>query len=113
MRHLFFLSLVFLLVSQISVAQSYVLYGKIMNNKLEPLAFASVQLKQVPGGTVSKEDGTYGLRVESGTYDLMVSMVGYKPQTIRVTITANYNQNIILEEDEENNSYSIRDPEDE
>jgi hypothetical protein len=103
MRNLFFLSLIFLLVSQSSVAQSYVLYGKITNNKLEPLAFASIQLKQTPGGTVSKEDGSYGIKVERGTYDLMVSMVGYKPQTIRVTITANYIQNIILEEDEESN----------
>jgi hypothetical protein len=81
-------------------AQSYVLYGKITNNKLEPLAFASVQLKQAPGGTVSKEDGSYALKVERGTYDMMVSMVGYKPQTIRVTITSNYIQNLILEEDE-------------
>ena len=107
MRNLLFLTTLFLLVSQISVAQSYVIYGKITNNKLEPLAFASVQLKQVPGGTISKEDGTYGLRVERGTYDLMVSMVGYKPQSMRITITADYNQNIILEEDEENNMEDV------
>lgn len=88
-------------------AQPFKITGKITNNKLEPLAFVSVQLKQSQAGTITKEDGTYLLHVEEGTYDLMISMVGYKPQTIRLTVKADYVQNIILEEDDTRNMEDI------
>lgn len=90
----------FLVLSVVHAQTTYKIYGKITNNKLEPLAFVSVQLKQSQSGTITREDGTYGLTVEEGTYDLMVSMIGYKPQTIKLTVTQDYQQNIILEEDD-------------
>ncbi len=49
---------------------------------------------------MSKEDGTYELRLEAGKYDLVVSMVGYKSQVITIVIQkADYLQNIIMEPD--------------
>jgi hypothetical protein len=97
----FLLSYLLLFVALAVFAQTaYKVSGKITNNKLEPLAFVSVQTKQSQAGTISKEDGTYELNLSEGTYDLMVSMVGYKPQTLKLTITRDYVQNIILEEDD-------------
>ncbi|THU38480.1 carboxypeptidase-like regulatory domain-containing protein [Niastella caeni] len=81
--------------------QSYKIYGKITNTRLEPLAFASVQVTSWKHGTVTKENGTYELELESGKYDLVISMVGYKSQRITVVVQkANYQQNIIMEPDD-------------
>jgi hypothetical protein len=97
----FLVSILSLLLLSVAHAQTtYKIYGKITSNKLEPLAFVSVQLKQSQSGTITKEDGTYSLTVEEGTYDLMISMIGYKPQTIKLTVTQDYQQNIIMEEDD-------------
>ena len=81
--------------------------GKITNNKLEPLAFASVQVRQSQAGTITKEDGTYSLGLKEGTYDMMISMIGYKQQTLKLTVTKDYVQNVILEENDSNNMEDI------
>jgi len=94
------LLLTFLIAFSFSFAhgQSYKVYGKITNTRLEPLAFASVQVKQWKHGTVTKENGTYELELEPGKYDLVISMVGYSSQVITIVIErADYVQNIILE----------------
>lgn len=80
--------------------QSNKIYGKITNPRLEPLAFATVQVREWKHGVVSKEDGTYELRVEAGKLDLVISMVGYKTQLITIAVQkADYLQNIIMEPD--------------
>jgi hypothetical protein len=89
--------------SEILHGQYFTVSGKITNNKLEPLALVSVKIKDMPGGTVSREDGKYELKLEEGKYDLIFSSIGYKPQIITLAVTANYTQNIILEEDEGKN----------
>jgi Family of unknown function (DUF5686)/CarboxypepD_reg-like domain len=78
--------------------QSYKLYGKIINGKQEPLAFATVELKGIKLGTVTKEDGSYLLELEEGKYDIVVTLVGFKPQVITVIMRkANQQQNLIME----------------
>lgn len=80
--------------------QSRKIYGKITNPRLEPLAFATVQVKEWKHGVVSKEDGAYELRLEDGKYDLVFSMVGYKSQLITIVVQkGDYLQNIIMEPD--------------
>ena len=81
--------------------QSYTIHGKITNTKLEPLAFASVQVKEWKHGVVTKEDGTYTLQLDPGKYDLVISMIGYKSQVITIILQkADYLQNIIMEADD-------------
>lgn len=80
--------------------QSYKIYGKITNPRLEPLAFATIQVREWKHGVLSKEDGTYEIRVEAGKFDLVISMVGYKTQLITIAVQkADYLQNIIMEPD--------------
>ncbi len=82
-------------------SQSYKVYGKIINIKQEPLAFATVELKNSKIGTLSKEDGTYDLQLDEGSYELAITLLGYKPQIVKLIMRkANYLQNIILEEAE-------------
>jgi Family of unknown function (DUF5686)/CarboxypepD_reg-like domain len=92
---LLLLSLIF---SATAYGQSHILSGKITNGKQEPLAFASVQLKEIKLGTVTKEDGTFSLEVDEGKYDLIITMMGYKTQIITIIIEkTNLVQNIIME----------------
>jgi len=79
-------------------SQYHKLYGKITNGKHEPLAFVSIQVKEMRSGTVTKEDGTYVLEMEEGKYDLVITLIGYKPQIITVIIRNDDQQkNIIME----------------
>ncbi len=81
-------------------AQSHKVFGKIINTKLEPLAFVSVEVKEVKTGATSHEDGTYQLELDEGKYDLVFSIIGYKPQLVTVIIGAHdFEKNIILEDD--------------
>ncbi len=79
-------------------AQQYTLSGKIQNNKLESLAFATLQIKNTPLYTKAAEDGSYKIIVEKGQYDVIVSLVGYKIQEFKVAILKNETLNIVLEE---------------
>ncbi|MDP4262245.1 MAG: DUF5686 and carboxypeptidase regulatory-like domain-containing protein [Bacteroidota bacterium] len=89
-----------LLFSQILQAQYFKVSGKITNNKLEPLALVTVQIKGQQTGTLSREDGSYQLELEEGTYDLVITMVGFKGQVINLVVNKDYVQNVILEPDE-------------
>lgn len=90
-----------LLISTGSGAQFIKLHGKISNAKMEPLAFATVQVKGSQAGSISKDDGTYELELDPGKYELVISMLGYKTQVTTVIIRKeNLRQDIIMEADE-------------
>lgn len=56
--------------------------GVVMDNKKEPLVNATVQLFQngkAKGGTITDFDGAYSIKgLDSGSYELKVSYIGYK-----------------------------------
>lgn len=80
------------------ISQSYKLHGRIINSKQEPLAFASIQVKETSIGTVTKEDGTYSIELDEGKYDLVITLIGYKAQVITVVISRpGTEQNVIME----------------
>ncbi|GAA4732381.1 hypothetical protein GCM10023229_07850 [Flavisolibacter ginsenosidimutans] len=87
-------------------AQVVRVYGKITNNKFEALPNASVHLKTSSVGTLSKDDGSYELFVNKGTYEIVVSMVGYKTRILPMVVNDETLQNIILQDDEEKNTLS-------
>src|SRR5690349_7579745 len=82
-------------------AQTFKVYGKVTDNKLEPLAFANIQIKEQQSGVMTKEDGSYEMNLELGQYTLVITMIGYKTQVINLVLNKNWEQNIILEENEE------------
>ncbi len=99
----------FLLVSLLlcftsGYAQLYKLSGTIVNDRKEPLPLASVEIKELRKGSVSKDDGTYQFFLERGKYDIVVSMVGYKSRLTTVYINnEDVLENIILEDVESSN----------
>jgi len=80
-------------------AQSFKIHGIVTNTRLEPLAFASVQVKGWQSGTITKEDGSYEIKADPGRYELVVTMIGYKPLvTVIIVEKKDYEKNMILEE---------------
>lgn len=96
----------FLLFAFAAQAQVVKVYGKITNNKLEPVPYASVHLKSSSVGTLSKEDGSYELFISPGTYEIIVSMVGYKTRILPMVVSDEILQNVILQDDEEKSTLS-------
>ncbi|MEO6818535.1 MAG: DUF5686 and carboxypeptidase regulatory-like domain-containing protein [Ginsengibacter sp.] len=95
-----FTVILFLFLSSSISAQSVKIHGKITNTKLEPLSLATVEVREVKTGTLSKEDGTYELALDEGKYDLAISLIGYRSQVVTViTGKKGVEKNIILEED--------------
>jgi hypothetical protein len=85
-------------VSQ-TTAQEYLLTGKLINAALEPLPYASISIKELQTGTTTDDKGNFKFQLEAGKYDVAISMMGYKPKLLIITITKDYTLNIILEED--------------
>lgn len=78
-------------------AQEYLLTGKIINAALEPLPYASVNIKELQTGTTTDDQGDFKFQLEAGKYDIVVSIVGYKTQVLTITITKAYTLNILME----------------
>jgi len=84
MKHL--LIVFILLISSFSIAQgSGTISGTLSDNETggQPLPFANVIIKGTTKGTTTDFDGKYNITLESGTYTLEFSFVGY--ETIEVT----------------------------
>lgn len=65
-------------------ADPFTVSGKVTNNKGEPLGGVSVFEKGTSNGTVSREDGSFSLRVSNATATLVFSYVGFVSQEVAV-----------------------------
>ncbi len=61
--------------------------GKVLDNKNTPLEGATVYLNNTSIGTTTNHLGEFGLQINEGVYDLIVSYLGY--ETIRYQIDTN------------------------
>lgn len=93
-------SLFLLLITITASAQSFRVYGKITNSKLEPLAFATLQLKDQNLATSSREDGSFLFNLEVGEYNIIATMIGYQTQIIHVVVNKDISLNITMQEEE-------------
>lgn len=95
------LQIIFFLILTISAnSQYYRLSGIVLDYKVEPLALASVEVKELKRGKITKDDGSFEFFLERGKYDLVVSMVGYAPKIKTVFINnADVLETIVLELD--------------
>jgi hypothetical protein len=54
----------------------------------DPLPAAHVRIAGTSRGTITSSAGQYTLRLDPGTYTLVLSMIGYRPDTAFITIPA-------------------------
>lgn len=101
MKPLYFIPPLLLVLTLFSQAQLYKVSGIILDNKKERLPLASVEIKELKKGTVSKDDGSFEFYLERGKYDLVVSMIGFKTKVVTFHITnTDITENVELESDE-------------
>jgi len=83
-----------LLLTLISVqapaqAQSGAIAGRVTDSTAKAVAGASVQLAGTPFGTRTREDGSFRLtNILPGTYHVRVRLLGFAPDSLRVTVGA-------------------------
>jgi hypothetical protein len=58
--------------------------GKVVDSVGQPLAGASVFCQNTTIGTLSKNDGSFHLRLANGGYDLIISFTGYQTESLRI-----------------------------
>jgi hypothetical protein len=80
---LLLLSFVFTL-SVLSQEKTFPIDGIVLDKSGQPLVGASVFCQNTTVGTLSKNDGSFHLRLANGGYDLVVSYTGYETQVIRI-----------------------------
>jgi hypothetical protein len=91
-RLILLISFLLIVATSTSFAQTYKVSGVVMDVKREPLPLASVEIKDTRLGQTTKTDGSFSFDLERGTYDLLVSMVGFKSRVINFSVS---NQDIV------------------
>ncbi|WP_196890871.1 DUF5686 family protein [Aureivirga marina] len=87
----------FLFISVFTFAQVKV-GGKVVDDKGEPIPFASVVFKNSIIGTVSNDDGTFYLEADKTYKQIEVSFIGFETKTINVK-PRDLNLKIVLKEE--------------
>ncbi|HLX67487.1 MAG TPA: carboxypeptidase-like regulatory domain-containing protein [Puia sp.] len=78
------LSLLLLSLSVFSQPKTFSVDGKVVDSTGQPLAGASVFCQNTTIGTLSKNDGSFHLRLANGGYDLIISFTGYQTESLRI-----------------------------
>lgn len=100
--YLVFLLFLTIWISQDVTAQEkrYTISGQVTDESDgEDLVGAGIMLKGTTTGTTTNPYGFYSLNLAEGQYTLIISYIGYKPQEISVTLSANERINIKLQPD--------------
>ncbi len=94
----FYLTFIFLFLSISVSSQNF--SGRVLDSSSEPVPYASIYLKELMRGFTADESGTFHTTLAPGNYTYEVSSMGYRPQSLQVTITnaAAPSLTIILEE---------------
>ncbi|MGD0483390.1 MAG: TonB-dependent receptor [Gemmatimonadales bacterium] len=84
-----FVTLAFLLLPSLALAQNGVIRGHVADSTGAPLAHAAVTVDGQMARTSTNDQGAYELRgVPAGTWTLRARALGYRPGSVRVTVTA-------------------------
>ena len=97
-----FLKFLIFIFSLCSYAQKNHLSGKIYDQKNQILPYVNVYFKNTQMGNISNDDGTYEIKnIPSGTYILILSSLGYKTKSIKITFSndVKIQRNFTLESD--------------
>jgi hypothetical protein len=80
-------------------AQTYKLSGKVSDVASQGLSYVSIKVKSLQSGTTSNQDGNYSLHLEKGNYEMIFSIIGYKTQTVLVSVDSNKVLDVSMEEE--------------
>ena len=85
----FYLRILLILFSVTCSSQNNSLSGRI-SDRSENLSYVNIYIKNTKFGTSSNDEGHYQIKnIPSGTYKIVVSSLGYKTKTIKITFDKN------------------------
>ncbi|MHC1775197.1 MAG: carboxypeptidase-like regulatory domain-containing protein [Lentimicrobium sp.] len=89
----FYFRLLFIILVQIFITTSLVaqdfaeVYGKITDSANQPVPLVNIALAGQPGGTVTKADGSYSLKVPANRdLSLLITFVGFNPEKVKLNL---------------------------
>ncbi|MBS1919094.1 MAG: carboxypeptidase-like regulatory domain-containing protein [Bacteroidetes bacterium] len=84
-------------------AQYFKVSGVVLNTNKEPLPLASVGVRELHSGIITKDNGSFEFSLERGKYEFVVTMVGYQTKVVSVQVNnADVVQDIIMDLDSSN-----------
>lgn len=83
-KKLFFLQLVFLLTSQVMLAQTRTVSGKVVDENNEPIQAATVTIPETTKGTITDNNGEFSLVVDQDTEFLQITYLGMKDMEVPI-----------------------------
>lgn len=69
------------------VTQTKTVKGTIIDESGEPLIGVSIVVKGTSTGTITDFNGNFSINLPAGRKELVISYIGYKEQTVTVTVT--------------------------
>lgn len=92
------LALTLVISASFFLANGQGIRGKVSTQEGEPLAYASVFIRNLEDGVPTNENGLYEFKLKPGFYDVVVQYLGYKSQIQTVQIESSWvDLNFILE----------------
>lgn len=95
----YYFSILILSLTLNSLAQSFILSGKITDTKNNPVPFASVIVKGTTIGTNSNADGVYSIKLSQGKHEIVYQCIGFKKEFKTADLNSNTNLNVTLQPD--------------
>jgi hypothetical protein len=87
MKHPYRFPLFLLLLLTIQAqAQYFKVSGVVMNVNKEPLPLASVGIRELHTGIITKDDGSFEFSLERGKYEFVVTMIGYQTKVVSIQV---------------------------
>lgn len=81
------------------MAEAVTLSGNVKTDSLKALPFASVYVKDARMGATTDLDGNYSIKgIPAGKHTLVISYMGYKTQTMEITLSGDDTRNFVMEE---------------
>jgi hypothetical protein len=85
MKQILLLLVCFIVLSQLSVAQT--LNGKITDSSGQPVPYATVYFQELKQGTTSNTKGDYEIKLKPGNYIVVYQSLGYEPVYENITLS--------------------------
>lgn len=87
MKKQYLLPFALVVAVQVSVAQTFTLSGTVRDSSNnEPLVAANIRVDGTAKGTITNALGAYKLSLEKGQHVILYSFIGYRTDTLRITI---------------------------
>jgi len=90
--------LIFALLMSVSIINAGVINGKATTSNGQALVGANIMIEGTSIGSATDTDGNFSISVKDGSYNIVISMIGYEKKTVSVNVSGNTSVNFSLKE---------------